>query len=328
MTTTRQSAENALTDGERIASQTAIFTLHIRGPLFRRQISSKEFLKPTATNGDAELDASEQSADPALIHVSKDLIDRKELRDIEGESRRFKSWLDLRKLPLTAFLSDGLYLIPLSAAKAIDTEVEAFKRRRQILLDSFAERYPFYKDQAKARLGNQYAESDYPAIADILARFSVDTSIRAFSVPAALEGVDEEMFVRETEKLATERMEMAFELRDALRVGFAGLVARLAERLGTDETGKAKKFKDSTITAITDFLETFQSRNLTDDAQLAKLVGQARAILSGVKPDELRKTDSVRTSVANSFATMQRELDKMEVRVKSRKFALGSDVEI
>src|SRR5262249_6551018 len=113
--------------------------------------------------------------------------------------------------------------------------------------------------------------------------------------------------------------------RDTLRIAFKGLVSHMVDRLGYEEegkrAGKKKRFDDSMVAKLDDFLKTFEARNLTNDTELKSLVSQARSIMKGVTPKQLRDLDNVRDSVASQFEKLKKDLDKNIVVKSTRKFA-------
>src|SRR5437660_7787021 len=71
---------------EKIAANTLILELHIRGPMFKKGVSSKRILDRGNGNGNGSDVAGEEAGNengainPDRIHISKDLIDQKQLK--------------------------------------------------------------------------------------------------------------------------------------------------------------------------------------------------------------------------------------------------------
>jgi hypothetical protein len=72
----------------------------------------------------------------------------------------------------------------------------------------------------------------------------------------------------------------------ALREEFAEIVRHMVERLSGEQDGKPKKFKNSIMEKMGEFLESFGDRNLFDDDKLAELVDQTRDVVSGLSTEE------------------------------------------
>src|SRR4051812_14488114 len=63
-----------------IAANTLILELHVRGPMFKKGVSSKRILD--RGNGQEEAENENGKINPDHIHISKDLIDQKQLKAI------------------------------------------------------------------------------------------------------------------------------------------------------------------------------------------------------------------------------------------------------
>ena len=89
----------------------------------------------------------------------------------------------------------------------------------------------------------------------------------------------------------------------------SGLVSHLAERLGGDEDGRPKVFRDSAIENLEEFFERFRRLNVASSEELEALVGQARRVIRGARPQQLRDSESLRREVAAGLSGVQSALD-------------------
>ncbi len=89
------------------------------------------------------------------------------------------------------------------------------------------------------------------------------------------------------------------------------MVTHTIERLTPTPDGKQKIFKKSMIGNIKEFLDSFSDRNITDDAELEKLVEQMRGIMAGKSADALRGDDAMRKDVADKMASVKTAMDAM-----------------
>jgi hypothetical protein len=112
------------------------------------------------------------------------------------------------------------------------------------------------------------------------------------------------------------------EVRQALRVGLADLVDRMVERLDTNGDSKPKVFRDTLVTNLSEFIESFAPRNITDDAELGRLVDRCRGVLDGVDADALRASTAVRSKVRDGMARVQVALDSMVIDRPARRIVL------
>lgn len=83
----------------------------------------------------------------------------------------------------------------------------------------------------------------------------------------------------------------------------------MADRLTPDASGKPKVFRDSLVANMAEYLETFPLRNVTSDDALAALVDQAREMLRGVSPKDLRSNEGLRDATARNMAEIKAALD-------------------
>jgi hypothetical protein len=96
-----------------------------------------------------------------------------------------------------------------------------------------------------------------------------------------------------------------------MREGLQQLVASMVEKLTPGEDGKKRRFHSSLIENFNDFLSTFELRNVTDDAELAAVVAQARAILGGVNAEDVRKNEAIRANLQAGFGKIAERLTPM-----------------
>jgi hypothetical protein len=103
------------------------------------------------------------------------------------------------------------------------------------------------------------------------------------------------------------------------------LVNHLVEVLTPDDDGKPRKFHATTVSKLTDFLENFAIRNVTDDKVLASIVDSAKSLLSGVDVKDLRGNEAIRDNVQKSFAMVKECLDGLVQESGSRMMDLSAE---
>ncbi|EGF29900.1 hypothetical protein RBWH47_02242 [Rhodopirellula baltica WH47] len=87
------------------------------------------------------------------------------------------------------------------------------------------------------------------------------------------------------------------------------LVTHLGERLRGDGDGSPKVFRDTAVTNLTEFLDRFQRLNIRSDDQLDRLVADARRIVGGVVPQQLREQSELRQRVATELSRVEASLE-------------------
>ena len=297
-----------------VAQQTLILDLEIRKPSFRARVRS------------ADVVHEDDDTDPNMLHISKDLLDRSVLAEILAEESRLKTYLRTRAVPNVP-LRGGMHVIPMDKVKEVNEWVRAFQQLRgELVQDKLVAKYEEHITAAEKRLGpKHFNREQYPAASALTDAFACRVRWMALEVPTALKTISRKMY-DEAQALVTTEMETArTDVMRALRGVAAQLVESLAERLGSDD-GKPRTFRDNRVKKLLDFLDTFSGRNIAGDVELALLMGQARELLDGVVPDDLRKDDDTRERVREGMEAIKQALDTMPVSVRVRKFASAGEV--
>lgn len=245
------------------------------------------------------------SVDETLLRLSKVILDSKELERIRSLRGELGRRLETRALPCSMFKS-GVKLVAIASIPDVQAIVEDYERQFNEAVEAFIDAYPRLKEEAKERLGPMYDESDYPSIDKLRQTFGFWFRYFSFNTPDALKSISQELFSEEQKKAAEKWDEAADEIRDALREGFSGLVDHFVDVLTPDEDGKRKKLFESFTDKFGDFLDAFEGRNVTNDAELGTLVAKAKGVVQGVPLDRLRKDESVRDRILAGLEDVQK----------------------
>jgi hypothetical protein len=309
-------AERKRLTPESFAAMTAVLLVERRKPGFTKQIAASEIV------------AASDDVDRALVGVTKHLLDKKILKEINREDNAFTAYLESRAA-FCSMLAKGMWAIPLGVVEEVDEEADGYKARRAALVRILArEKYAAAREDARTRLGKHYRESDYLTEPELALQFGLRTRWLSFNVASALEQVNAEIYQRETARLGVELDQAAEEIQSAYREAFAGLIETAADRLGSDPaTGKPNRFQDSTIEKLKDFVATFAKRDITGDTELGTLAAKALDVLSGVPAERVRSNGETRTRVLAAVTEIKGTLRTMKVvPAKARKLRDESEV--
>jgi hypothetical protein len=83
------------------------------------------------------------------------------------------------------------------------------------------------------------------------------------------------------------------------------------EYLKPGEDGKAKGLHANRLTKLSDFLQMFDVRNVTNDAELQTLVDKCKKVFDGVEVKDLKKDTALRDMVLQGLAPASQELASM-----------------
>lgn len=255
------------------------------------------------------------------ITIQKELIRCKEYDAVRTYMGEVQRWIYEQTVP--SFFKTGFQLASLAAVEIVEKKMrKAVSAELPVLVNDLIFVYPRAIEEAKAALGEQFNALDYPAAEELRGMFQIEWNWIAFTVP---EGLPAELRAAEQGKLEKQFADAAEQITLALRESFQGLISHAIDRLTTAPGEPRKKFNDSVLANIQAFLDTFSQRNLLNDVDLARLVGEAKTVMLGLTPQKIRDYDNTRNGTRDKFAEIKTQLDGMVEEVKSRKFALEED---
>ena len=296
---------------------------------------SRFTVRRTVQQGDVNVEANvearggksrpESIIDQDCVTVAKDLLDSDELRKIVTFDHVTKLWVKSRTVQ-SPLLRASAYLLGVDALPEMYGYLEARKKDRVTLEADFAAAYPGLIDAAKKRLGPLYDPTQYPPAASVRRLFGFDWQVIEIVTPnEKLRSISQALFEKEKAKAEAVWTSAVGQINDALAEGMAEVVAHLGARLGGGDE-PPKRFRETAIKRVTDFLDAFGQRNVTGNADLARLVDQARRLLSGVDAKAVKKDGDLRRRLAQGVAEIKGSLDGMlEARPARAAAAFGDD---
>lgn len=265
----------------------------------------------------------EVDADKAWLAVSKKLIECDEYEAIGRLDSEVKSYLDARALP--SLLKRGIYLLPIPMVKDVDDQLRRYVELRKECVERLIVVYRKHVNEAEGRLRELFERTDYATPEQLRAGHSLTWQFTSFNTPASLQQVSRELYEKEKEKNEALWKDANEACQQLLRQNMGEMVDKLVDKLTPGEDGKKKIFRNTAITNIQEFLSTFDMRNVTDDAKLKAIVDKARALLSGVDPEQLRTEEGLRDAVRNGFEKIQSSMSGM-IEVKPKRAISLEDV--
>lgn len=258
----------------------------------------------------------EVDTDKQLLRVAKKILVSAEFEAIRQVDRRVKKYLDGVCVPFET----GTRFLAVPLIEDVDCKLHEFARERAALVDRFLDSYPTLCESMSERLRVLHNPTDYPPIDMVRARFYFSWRYVAYGVPGQLKTISGRIWQEEREKAAQRFAEAQTEAQILLRESMSALVNHMLERLEASENGKPKVFKKSTVANLSDFLATFDFRDIANDAELKEQVEKARVLLAGVTAEEIRSTADLRTRVKAGMAEIAAKLDTMVTTIPRRKF--------
>ncbi len=290
--------------GERVATSTCILEIHIRQPGFRKKIDSGTFLSISGNGGEVH---------PDMISISKELIDKAALRELEARRNVFLS--DLKGLSIPCYgltLGNGQYLVPISLVEVVSNKIEAFRLEREKLINQFEQNYEELKNRARIKLGKFFNESDYPPFDAIRSKYKIDYRFISNAIPEEFSKLSTSIRTREENRIKKELKAQGEEIVNTMRVVFSDLLTHLVQNLGRDEeTGKLYSLSESKVKSFREFIDLFDDKNIVKDATLSQLVGQARNALTSVNVRQLKSNDEYRKELLTKLEVIKTQTEPL-----------------
>ena len=294
----------------KVFDRSVAFSLSFSAPGNRRKVKSEQY---------------QVDADKSMTNMSKDLIDSEEFESILSARRKVAGWVKRRALP--SLFRDGVYLVPLDLVQTIEQRLDDFQNEDSGNVEAFMRVYPERVEDARGRLRGLFNPADYPSESQVKASFKVSWSYVSLGTPDSLKRVSVELWEKEKAKTEQQWADAASEITSALRVGFAGLVKHLVERLTPDTAGEVKRFKGSTVENLREFLSLFDSRNIMEDGELAALVEKARAVLGFASASSIKDSRLTREKILDGFQGIQDALTPLVESAGGRRIVLEDEGE-
>jgi hypothetical protein len=205
----------------------------------------------------------------------------------------------------------GIRLIRQLSINEFDRQIGTFHQELTEAVDELDRHYAELRSAARSRLGDLFDPSDYPT--SLLGLFGIEHDYPSVEPPSYLRQLNPELYEQECQRMQA-RFEEAVQLAEsAFTEELSKLVEHLSERLSGEVDGKAKVFRDTAITNLTEFFERFRSLNVRSNEQLDELVGRTQQLVGGVEPQQLRDSTSLRQRLVTQLAGVQSSLDGLMV---------------
>ena len=256
------------------------------------------------------------SADARLLTAGKKLIDSRHeaVRRLAAVRTRLGAYWRGLTLPYT---EPGTRLIRQSDIEDFVHAMEGLRAELAEAETGLNDAYDEVKDDARRRLGRLFDPGDYPL--DVRGLFGVEWDFPSVEPPSYLMRIAPEVYEEERRRVASRFEEAVHLAEQAFASEFTRLLSHLTERLGENEGGPRKVFRDSAITNLSEFFEKFKQLNVRSNPELDALVEQAQQLVHGVAPRDLRDNDGLRRRVAEEMGRVQALTEALIVEAPRRR---------
>jgi len=210
------------------------------------------------------------------------------------------------------------HVMDITRIPEIDELAEKTESELSGLVDKLIAVYPDQITPEATRLGPLYNAQDYPSVESLKGKFTFDYDWMAFGVPEELKQFDSKIYAKAQAKAQKAWKEIEANGILLLRQTIADLATGLIESLTPKEDGTKRKFYASSVTKITDFVETFSKRNICNDAELDREIEKLRNVVSTVDLKAMSTDMTLRESVKKQVEGVKGTLDSLVTTAGSR----------
>ncbi|WP_164104570.1 hypothetical protein [Candidatus Laterigemmans baculatus] len=293
---TQSPAQSHTTASEQLKSETTAVRLHIRWPGVRKTLSQHQ----------RQVAADAFEADTKSVSAAKKLLDTSHpaFKAVTAVRSQAVAYWRGSTLP---YIEPGVRLLRRQDVPAFDVHMASVRIELQEAVAELDRCYGELVDQARQRLGDLFDASDYPPSLSEL--FAIEWDYPSVEPPEYLRSVSPQLYEAECQRVRS-RFEEAVQMAEqAFADELSQLVTHLADRLTGEVDGKPKVFRDSAVTNLNEFFDRFQRLNVRSNDQLDQLVEQARSVIRGVGPQDLRDRDRLRQQVAQELTRVEASLE-------------------
>jgi hypothetical protein len=267
------------------------------------------------------------SADARFIGASKKLIDprNKKYRECGSILNDARAYWKSVTIP---FPEDGVRLIRRDHIAKFTETMNQFRVELTHAAAELQQAYDEIREEAKAKLGDLYNESEYPA--DVTSLFGITWEFPPLDPPNYLLEIDPtgKLYEQQKELMEARFQESVALTEAAFTKAFHDMVTHLADRLQWGEadatTGEKKPlvFRDTAVENLQAFFEQFKALNVGSNPNLDALVEQAKELVGTTTPEDIRKDVTMRQNLQVAMAQLGTKLDQLMVAKPIRQMSL------
>jgi hypothetical protein len=214
------------------------------------------------------------------LRASKRLIKSDVVSDLNKVRNRTRTVL--AKYSLSSLFRPGVYVVPLEYIKTVDETLQYESGQLELARKKLVSEWDDIISEARKRLGDLFDPLDYGSGVQASERFSMSYRfIPIASTPDIIKSVAADTYKADLERSrqAAEKELEAF--RESLRITLIGIIENMRANLNKPD-GERRTFGKRFFKNLHGFMDTFESKNLSDDGELGKVVKQLRDVANGV----------------------------------------------
>jgi len=259
---------------------------------------------------------AKQELSMALVGADKKLWASKEYDELASfvSTRRD----EFAKLGIPHIKFQSAHVVDITRIPEIDELAAKTEREMAELVEKLIAVYPSQITPEATKLGPLYNARDYATAESLKGMFKFDYDWLAFGIPEELKQFDKRIYEKAKAKAEKVWAEIQANGVLLLRETVNDLVSGLVDSLTPKDGGEKKKFYASSVTKITDFIDSFKARNICNDVELDAEVEKLRGLVSGIDLKAMSSDTKLRESVKKDMESVKGSLDQLLVSASAR----------
>jgi hypothetical protein len=282
------------------------------------QYSESRFGTYAALNQEQVTKAAKQfNASPSYVRGKKKLVDSKDpvyaaVTNVLSRAKRY--WMAVT----VPFPERGRRLIRRARIEQFKEQMESLRAELEAAKTELAQHCEALIAASKQELQDLFNENDYPR--DIAASFDFEWGLCSGDPPEYLKQLNPELYAQQQQRIAAKFQESLELTEQAMASELGNLLQELADKLTGISDGKQKQLGDRAIGPMLSFFERFKEFNIGSNAELDKVVEQAKQMISGVVPNDLRRDVTKRQVLKSGLEEIKGKLTGLLVDRPRRSF--------
>lgn len=196
----------------------------------------------------------------------KQILSRTALEVMRSIASDLRTYHNGKTMP---WKENGVRILPAASFMEYQKNIALLRNNFELAVKTFIAEYPTWVKKAQTDMGSLFSADDYPTVDEVKDKFSLEVSIMPFPNEADFR-VDINSTVMDELRATT-----AHQIRTALQDATNSVRHRVLERIELLHNALAdpkKVFRDETFYAVLNVAADAEKLNLTDDADLTKLI--------------------------------------------------------
>jgi hypothetical protein len=245
-----------------------------------------------------ELDIETKAA--SEVRASKRLLKSESISAMRKLNYKVRAMLS--KHSLNSLFRPGVYVVPLDYVQTVDDELQSAMMELETIKEALKAEWQDVIAEASERLGELFNPSDYCSAEAAASQYTMSYRyVPIATTPTILQHIAADTYKADLERSQQETEKELQAFRDNLRLALLGIIDNMRATLQKPD-GQKRVFGQRFFKRLDEFLDTFGTKNLSDDGALAAVVAQLRDVANGVDVKLLKDSHDEQSALDTSLA--------------------------